>query len=146
MSNLFSDQNAVQLHQRLSALERQNRRLRGWTLASAGLALAGVLGAAATVCDVVSAERFVLRDARGHERVRLTAYETGGPPQLAFLNEKGKEIFKLGVSEQGQGFLEVQNADGKPARSHFAVVDGCAVLEPMKQAACGAEKSEPFGM
>jgi hypothetical protein len=115
---------------RLATLESQNRGLRRLAAASLGLTALGLLVAAAAVCDSVSAERFVLRDSRGRERVRLTAYETGGPPRLTFLDEEGKEVFGMGVCEQGRGFIEVVSSDRSAARSNFAVVDGRAVLEP----------------
>lgn len=129
---------------RLATLESQNRGLRRLAAASLGLTALGLLGAAAAVCDSVSAERFVLRDARGRERVRLTAYETGGPPRLVFLDDEGKEVFGMGVCEQGRGFIEVVSNDRSMARSNFAVVDGRAVLEPVVGAVSG--KSDRTGL
>ena len=118
---------------RLDRLERENRNLKRWSLAALVFAGVGVLGAAATVCDSVSAERFIVRDTRGNERVRLTAYETGGAPKLTFLNEKGLTVFSLGVTEKNTGYIEVNGANG-PVRSAFAVQDGRAVLEPVSKA------------
>ncbi|HUR29435.1 MAG TPA: hypothetical protein VM509_14695 [Planctomycetota bacterium] len=115
---------------RLDRLERQNRSLKRWSLAAVVLGGVGMLGAAATVCDSVSAERFIVRDTRGNERVRLTAYETGGSPKLTFSNEKGQAVFSLGVSDKSAGYIEVVGANG-PVRSSFAVQDGRAVIEPV---------------
>src|SRR6185295_4953524 len=105
---------------RLDRLERENRNLKRWGLAALVFTGVGVLGAAATVCDSVSAERFIVRDTRGTERVRLTAYETGGSPKLTFLNEKGQGVFSLGVSDKSTGYIEVTGANG-PVRSALAV-------------------------
>ncbi|HTF88673.1 MAG TPA: hypothetical protein VK843_09705 [Planctomycetota bacterium] len=122
---------------RLDRLERENRNLKRWSLAALAFAGVGILGSAAAVCDVVSAERFIVRDTRGNERVRLTAYETGGVPKLSFLNEKGQCVFSLGVTDKSTGYIEVSGANG-PVRSALAVQDGRAVLEPVA-------KTEPIG-
>ncbi len=122
---------------RLDRLERENRNLKRWGLAALAFVGVGVLGAAATVCDSVFAERFIVRDTRGNERVRLTAYETGGTPKLTFLNEKGQAVFSLGVSDKNTGYIEVSGTNG-PVRSALAVQDGRAVLEPVA-------KAEPSG-
>ncbi len=136
----------LELQDRLTRLEQSSRRFKRWTAASLCLAGLGVLGAAAAVCDSVSAERFVLRDARGQERMRLTAYETGGPPRMAFHDQHGKEIFALGVGEDGRGFLEVLGAKGPAARSIFSVVDGRAILEPAQAGDPSHAKQDPMGM
>jgi len=85
---------------RLGRLERQNRALRRLLLAVAG----GGLGLAVTagwnapdgVQKVVEAERFVLRDAQGKERIRIgtgTGTENNGPVASVTLFDKdGKEI------------------------------------------------------
>ena len=143
---MHTDQTYRELRDRLTRLENHNRRWKRWTTASLCLTGLGVLGAAATVCDSVSAERFVLRDTRGRERVRLSAYETGGPPRLAFHDQQGKEVFALGVGEDGRGFLEVLGASDHAARSLFSVVDGRAVLEPAKSADQSSAKPDPLGM
>ena len=115
---------------RMDHLERQNRSLKRWGMAALVFGVVGVLGSAAAVCDSVSAERFLVRDSRGKERVRLTAYETGGVPKLSFLNDKGQVVFSLGVCEKNTGYIEVTGANGL-ARSAFSVQDGRAVLEPV---------------
>lgn len=123
-------QTAQDLLARMDRLERESRKWKRVGIAALALASVGVLGSALTVCDSVSAERFIVRDARGKERVRLTAYETGGIPKLSFLNDKGQTVFSLGVCEANKGYIEVQGANGL-ARSAFTVQDGRAVLDPV---------------
>lgn len=115
---------------RLERLERENRSMKRWSAAALVLGGVGLLASAATVCDSVSAERFVVRDSRGQERVRLTAYETGGVPKLSFLNQKGQTVFSMGVCEKNQGYIEVQGEHGS-ARSSLVVRDGQAMLQPI---------------
>lgn len=101
---------------RLDKLERQNKRLVRAGAAAFGLAIAGWAMSMAPVCKTVWAERFVLRDARNNERAVLTAYETGGTPQLTFLNQKGKSVATLSVDEDGGAFLTLADAKGKTVR------------------------------
>ncbi len=131
-------QQAHDLAVRLDRLERENRTLKRWAMGLCALASVGVLGSALAVCDSVSAERFIVRDSRGKERVRLTAYETGGVPKLSFLDEKGRTVFSLGVCEKNSGYVEVTGVNGL-ARSAFAVQDGRAVLTPVATADKSAE-------
>ena len=123
-------QQAQDMVARLDRLERENRSLKRWAVALVAVGAIGALGSALTVCDSVSAERFIVRDTSGKERVRLTAYETGGVPKLSFLNDKGKVVFSLGVCDQNKGYIEVTGSNGL-ARSSFVVQDGRAVLEPV---------------
>jgi hypothetical protein len=132
-------QQAAELLSRLDRLERENRKWKRVGVAALALAAVGALGSAFTVCDSVSAERFIVRDSRGKERVRLTAYETGGIPKLSFLNDKGQTVFSLGVCGENKGYIEVQGANGL-ARSAFAVQDGRAILDPV---VTGGKSAEP---
>lgn len=131
-------QHVQDLLARMDRLERQNRSLKRWGMAAAVLGGVGMLASAAAVCDSVSAERFVVRDSRGKERVRLTAYETGGVPKLSFLDDKGKTVFSLGVCEKNSGYIEVTGSNGL-ARSAFSVQDGRAVLEPVAKSEVPSE-------
>ena len=131
-------QQVQDLVSRLDRLERENRSLKRWSIALLALCSIGALGSAITVCDSVSAERFIVRDSAGKERVRLTAYETGGVPKLSFLNDKGKVVFSLGVCDQNKGYIEVTGVNGL-ARSSFVVQDGHAVLEPVAASDKAAE-------
>jgi hypothetical protein len=131
-------QHVQDLLSRMETLERQNRSLKRWAFAALAFTSIGILASAAAVCDSVSAERFLVRDSRGKERVRLTAYETGGVPKLSFFDDKGKTVFSLGVCEKNSGYIEVNGANGL-ARSAFKVQDGCAVLEPVSKSTSSGE-------
>ncbi len=120
---------------RIRALEDENRRLKSKTRRF-GLALAALGGVAvlssmsAVVCETVWAERFVLKDSRGRQRGYITAYETGGAPQLALLDAKGARALTFGVDDSGRGYFEVAGANG-PVRSHFSVSpEGKAGIDP----------------
>ncbi len=114
-----------ELAARVQSLEEENRRLksktRRWGLALAALGGVAVLSSmTAVVCETVWAERFVLKDSRGRQRGFITAYETGGAPQLALLDAKGARALTFGVDDSGRGYFEVGGANG-PVRSHFSV-------------------------
>jgi hypothetical protein len=122
------------LADRIQQLETTNRRWRRLGIAAVALAgvaaLASMRSVVATVCNTVYAERFVLQDARGNERARITAYETNGLPQFTLHDQKGRKALSFGVAEDGRGYIEVAGADGKPVRSHFAVAaEGNATIE-----------------
>ncbi len=124
-----------ELAARVRSLEDENRRLktrtRRWGLALAALGgVAALSSMTAVVCETVWAERFVLKDSRGRQRGFITAYETGGAPQLALLDAKGGRALTFGVDDAGRGYFEVAGADG-PVRSHFNVSpEGKAGIEP----------------
>jgi hypothetical protein len=99
------------LVRRLESLERENRRLK-----RAGLGLAGILGSlglvsmvAPRLCDVVSAERFVLHDANGRARLTLDAYRNGDPLVTAH-DKSGRTIAKVTLA--GEPTLELFDAKG----------------------------------
>src|SRR5688572_1996056 len=134
------------LADRIQNLESSNRRWKRLGIAAAALAgiatLASMRSVVAAVCNTVYAERFVLQDARGNERARITAYETNGLPQFTLQDQKGRKALSFGVSEDGRGYIEVAGADGKPVRSHFAVgAEGNATIELPKSAAGQSEKA-----
>ncbi len=136
-------QHDLDLVQRLERLERQNRNLMRWGLATIALAGAGVLAsAAAATCKTVWAERFVLRDPSNRERAVLTAYETGGAPRLSLLDQDGQAALAFGVSEEGAAYLEVPGEQG-PVRRQFALTpEGNPTLQPAPEKACGEKSSE----
>ena len=97
---------------RIESLERKNRRLMQ-VGAAALVALAGTIAMSMrTTCNSVSAERFVLLDAQGHQRALLTAYETGGAPELALYDKRGRAVAKLGVEKTG-AFLALADANAE---------------------------------
>jgi hypothetical protein len=99
--------------QRIGRLERENRKLKRWAAAACGgFALLGLLGMAApAICDVVSGERFVLRDASGRQRVLVDAYQTDSPT-LTLQSSAGKTLAKLGLDERGEGYLNLYDEKG----------------------------------
>jgi len=130
-------QSDLDLARRLERLERENRTLRRWGIAAGALCGVAVLASAAAVtCKTVWAERFVLRDASNRERAVLTAYETGGPPQLSLLDADGQRALTIGVSEQGVAYMEVPGDDG-PVRRSFAVgPQGNPTLQEAPEKSC----------
>jgi hypothetical protein len=74
------------------------------------LGLTGLLSMRSAMCDVVSAERFVLRDARGQTRMTMDAYHTS--PHLALRNDSGKVVAQLGLDEDGEAHLTFFDAQG----------------------------------
>ncbi len=86
---------------RIEKLEEKNRRL----VQIGGTAFLALVAVGAmsmrTTCNTVSAERFVLLDAQGHQRALLSAYETGGAPQFAMYDKKGRAAATLSVEKTG---------------------------------------------
>ena len=67
--------------------------------------------AAPALCDIVWAERFVLRDASNKTRVTINAYATD-TPSLTFHDARGKEMGSIGIAPDGSFKLEVMK-DGR---------------------------------
>lgn len=80
------------LHDRVEALERQNRRLKLGFLAAAGLATVfGLLGQVrASREGVIEAQRFVVKDSEGRERAVL-GLDPDGSGHLTFLRPDGSK-------------------------------------------------------
>jgi hypothetical protein len=116
-------QNDLDLAQRITRLERQNRRMRFAGLAAMGVTGVALLASASAVCKTVWAERFVLRDSSNRERAVLTAYETGGPPKLSLLDEKGEAALTFGVGENGVAYLELPGENGVVRREILPSTD-----------------------
>ena len=98
---------------RLERLERENRRLKRWAgVACGGFALLGLAGAAApAICDVVSAERLVLRDNGGRQRLVVDAYQTDSPT-LVLQTREGKTLARLGIDERGEAYFNLYDKQG----------------------------------
>ena len=108
---------------RLEKLERQNRRLKlGGGALAVGLGLLGLTAAAGPLCDVVSAERFVLHDARGKTRMTLDAYHT--EPVITLQDKAGKAVARFGVGEDGQAYLVTLDEKGKARCNLFEAAGG----------------------
>ena len=123
---------------RIESLEKKNRRL--VRMGSAALVAIAGFGAMSmrSTCDTVSAERFVLLDTQGHQRALLSAYETGGVPQLALYDKKGRAVATLGVEKTG-AFLSLADANGERAVRYgvdcgTATGEGCNKTESEKPA------------
>ena len=116
------------LEARLGKLEKQSRRWRFAALGMTGaLGLVGLMSMRSAMCDVVSAERFVLRDARGQTRMTMDAYHTS--PNLALRNDQGKVVAQLGLDEDGMAHLtffdETGNARGMATPAAAPAKKGC---------------------
>lgn len=112
---------------RLERLERENRNLRRAGIAALAVTGVALFASATSVCKTVWAERFVLKDPSMRERAVLTAYETGGTPQLSLLDENGKAALTFGVASDGVAFLELPGEEGPVRRSILLSSDGAAV-------------------
>ena len=100
------------LLERIERLERSNRKLRRATIAigSAGILL-GLAGMAApAVCDTLYAERLVLHDPSGSQRIVADAY--GGSPNFSVLSKEGRTLAKIGVAQDGEPYLTFFDAKG----------------------------------
>lgn len=115
------------LVRRLDRLEKENRRLKRWGLA----AFAGALGlttmsfVAPAVCDIVYAERFVLRDASNTKRITMNAYGTD-TPEIVFHDARGKKVGSVGLTRDGGFDLRVMDK-GKAVRAAFSIDDDGAM-------------------
>ena len=117
-----------ELLSRIESLERRNRRIVGAGVAVLALGAVGLVSARA-VCDTVTAERFVLRDAQGQQRGVFTAYETGGAPQFSLLDKKGKPMATIGVEKDG-AFLTLTDATGEHKVRYGVGAGGAATTDP----------------
>ena len=118
------------LAHRLELLERENRRLRRLGVASlAGVAALVLLGEgqlprspsaqAAATPPAITAERFVLKDARGRTGAAL-GWQTDGTPRLDLFDRSGTARAALVVGSDDAPGLALFDADGKP-RATFAL-------------------------
>jgi len=111
------------LEVRLARLETQNRRMKRAGLAAlGGLGFLTVVGfAAPSFCEIVWAERFVLRDASNRTRIQINAYGTD-TPSIAFHDKKGKEVGSIGLAADGSFELRVRE-DGRSVQAAFELGD-----------------------
>jgi hypothetical protein len=90
---------------RIERLERSSRGVRrtSFAIAVGGLFL-GLAGMAApSLCDTLYAERLVLRDPSGKQRIVADAY--GGAPTFSVLSKEGRAVARLGVAQDGDPYL-----------------------------------------
>ena len=103
---------SASLLQRIERLERSNRKLRRVSIAIAtGGLLLGLAGMAApALCDTLYAERLVLRDPSGSQRIVADAY--GGAPTFSVLSKDGKALARIGVAQDGEPYLTFFDTKG----------------------------------
>lgn len=103
---------SASLLQRIERLERSNRKLRraSIAIASGGLLLGLVGMAAPAMCDTLYAERLVLRDPTGSQRIVADAY--GGAPSFSVLSKEGRALAKIGLAQDGEPYLTFFDAKG----------------------------------
>lgn len=122
------------LEARLAELEGRGRRTRRF--AAAGIALALLLGTTAAVtpslCDTVRAERFILTDADGRERMRINAYG-GDTATLQLYDSHGREL--AGLSWQNGMRFDFKDRAGVSASALRVDPDGRAYFEQRLQSA-----------
>jgi hypothetical protein len=126
---------------RLDRLERESRRWRrvalGSWLAIAALLLLGQspprASRPASPARTVEAERFVLRDARGHTGATL-GWEADETPRLVLHDPAGRPRTVLTVGAGGAPGLTLLDADGKTVRAALVVgpdgAPGFALFDP----------------
>jgi hypothetical protein len=126
---------------RLDRLERESRRWRrvalGSWLAIAALLLLGQsppqVSRPASPARTVEAERFVLRDARGHAGATL-GWEADDTPRLTLHDPAGQPRTLLTVGAGGAPGLSLLDADGKTVRAALVVgpdgAPGFALFDP----------------
>ena len=109
--------NHADLEARLARIKRRGRFLAG------GLgALALMSFAAPTLCEIVWAERFVLRDASNRTRVTFNAYGTD-TPTMKLHDARGKEVARIGLTPDGTLAMHVMK-EGKAQKASLVLDDG----------------------
>ncbi|MEO1695817.1 MAG: hypothetical protein AAFU73_00890 [Planctomycetota bacterium] len=116
--------NHADLEARLARLETENARIkrRGRFLAGGLGALALMSFAAPTLCEIVWAERFVLRDASNRTRVSFNAYGTD-TPTMKLHDARGKEVARIGLTPDGTLAMHVMK-EGKAQKASLVLDDG----------------------
>ena len=123
------------LSQRIERLERDSRKIRrvSYTIAGLGL-LFGLAGMAApAVCDTVFAERLVIRDNAGQQRIVADAYS--GAPSFSVLSKEGRALARIGVAQDGEPYLTFYDAKGSEKGTWKGAIP--APARPETKAAAG---------
>ena len=117
----------IELQDRLSRLEKQNRRCKQLGVAALLVVVSLIVMAQAPSSKTVEANEFILRDGSGNVRARLSMNESRSGPEMVLLDEKGRSRIKLeGFNESLYGgSVTVFNSQGqltavaiRLARSH----------------------------
>ncbi len=111
------------LEARLAALEAQNRRLKRTGLAALlGLGTLTLMSfAAPAVCDIIYAERFVMRDGGNKTRISMNAYGTD-TPTIDFHDKRGKKMASIGLTPEGSFAFSVMD-EGRQVPAAFSFDD-----------------------
>lgn len=130
-----------QLTERLERLERQNKNLKRWSAIAGGALLGlGLFGfAAPVVCDVVTGERLVIRDASGRQRFGLDAYHVE-QPGITLHDGAGRTRAKLGLDEKGDATLAFFDEKGNAKASYLFAANGAPKAE---EAPTGEKRVDP---
>jgi hypothetical protein len=115
-----------QLADRLTKLERQNRRLKqlgGLLLAVAGLIL--LMAAQREKVTPTEARKWVLQTAEGKDRARLEIAR--GEPLLRFMDDDGRDVATVGV-RQGTLLLQLWDGGGHVQTGLALQRDGVALI------------------
>lgn len=106
--------NEHDLSSRLDRLERENRRWRRIVVGVGGLAATlGLVAMATPVCDVITAERLVLRDTSGRQRFTIDAYNQE-TPTITWSDKSGRTMARLALENDGLARITYYDAQGKP--------------------------------
>lgn len=111
------------LEARLAALESQNRRLKRTGLAALlGLGTLTLMSLAApAVCDIIYAERFVMRDGGNKTRITMNAYGTD-TPSIDFHDNRGRKMASIGLTPEGSFAFSVMD-EGRQVPAAFSFDD-----------------------
>ena len=105
----------IELQDRLSRLEKQNRRCKQLGVAALLVVVSLIGMAQAPSSKTVEANEFILRDGSGNVRARLSMNESRSGPEMVLLDEKGRSRIKLeGFNESLYGgSVTVFNSQGQ---------------------------------
>jgi len=115
--------------ERLNRLERQNRRLKYWTVVMvlAGLALL-IMGQALPpkVHDLIRAKKIEVVSESGTRVILLESWARGG--WISTFNEKGKILFDASATDKGSGTIHIFNSQGKEIVGLSATASGNGII------------------
>lgn len=131
--------NEHELSSRLDRLERENRRWKRIVVGLAGsVAVLGMLAMATPVCDVITAERLVLRDTSGRQRFMIDAYHQG-TPTIVWNDASGKAVARFGLENDGLARITYYDAHGKVRAQERVGADAPKTESAKKDAAPAGE-------
>jgi len=108
----------MDIEQRLNRLERQNKRLKKGMI---GMVVAGfsllVMAQASPpkIHDLIRAKKIEVVSDNGRKVILLESWKLGGWIQT--YNKKGKPLFTVAATDNGNGLISIYNSKGKPSVS-----------------------------